>query len=191
MPTITHSLVIRAGRAALFELTQDYGRRLRWDPFLKEARLLGGAPRVEVGVRAWCVAWHGLGMETEYVTVSAPAVVAAKMTRGPAVLAAFAGSWRFDEAGPAAMRVTFRHHFKARPRWLRWLLEPGLAAVFARDIRLRLAALTRTVEGSAPGGGRSAPVSAAAAGRRGHAFCSKVRERRSPLSRIAEWPYNR
>ena len=48
MPTIKHSLVIHAGRAALFELTQDYDRRLRWDPFLKKARLLNGATR-EIG----------------------------------------------------------------------------------------------------------------------------------------------
>ena len=36
-------------------------------------------------------AWHGLGMETEYVTYTLPRVVTVRMTRGPAVLAAFAG----------------------------------------------------------------------------------------------------
>jgi hypothetical protein len=65
MPTFEHSLLIHGDRAALFALTQDYQRRLTWDPFLSEARLLGGAVRAAVGVRAWCVAWHGLGMETE------------------------------------------------------------------------------------------------------------------------------
>ena len=138
MPTVERSLVIQADRAALFELTQDYGRRLGWDPFLKEARLLGGATNAVVGVRAWCVAWHGLGMETEYVAVKPPAVAAVKMTRGPAILEAFAGSWRFVEHGPAATRVTFRYHFKVRPRRLRWLVEPVLGLVFTRDARLRL-----------------------------------------------------
>lgn len=146
MPTVEHSLVIHADRTALFDLTQDYGRRLSWDCFLKEARLLNGATRAAVGVRAWCVARHGLGMETEYVTVSRPAVVAVKMTRGPAVLEAFAGSWRFAEAGPGATCVTFRYHFKARPRWLRRLLEPVLGVLFARDVRLRMNALRRAGE---------------------------------------------
>src|SRR4051812_6275454 len=113
---------------------------------LKEARLLGGAARAEVGVRAWCVAWHGFGMETEYVAVSPPAVVAGRAPRGPAVLGAFAASWRFAEAGPGLTRVAFRYHFKARPRWLRWLLEPGLAVLLARDIRMRLRALKRAAE---------------------------------------------
>ena len=146
MPTVARSLFIRADREALFALTQDYGRRLRWDPFLKEARLLGGAPRAAVGVRAWCVAWHGFGMETEYVTFSPPAVVAVRMTRGPAVLKAFAASWRFDEAGAGATRVTFKYHFKARPRWLGWLIDPVLGALFRRDARLRLSGLKTAAE---------------------------------------------
>ena len=34
MPTFEHSLLIHADRAVLFTLTQDYQRRLTWDPFL-------------------------------------------------------------------------------------------------------------------------------------------------------------
>ena len=35
----------------LFDLTQDYSRRLSWDPYLKVARLVGGAERAGLGVR--------------------------------------------------------------------------------------------------------------------------------------------
>lgn len=148
MPTFECSVLIRADRAALFALTQDYDRRLAWDPFLREARLLGGATAARPGVRAWCVAWHGLGMETEYVRVAPPRVAAVRMTRGPALLASFAGSWRFEEAGPGATRVVFRYHLRGRPRLLRPLLDPLLAAVFARDTRRRLDALKRAAEGT-------------------------------------------
>jgi ribosome-associated toxin RatA of RatAB toxin-antitoxin module len=146
MPTVERSLVIQAERDALFDLTQDYGRRLLWDPFLREARLLDGATHVGAGARAWCVAWHGLGMETEYVSFSPPAVVAVKMTRGPTVLAAFAASWRFAEERPGATRVTFRYHYKARPRLFRRLIEAVLGVVFLRDARLRLHALQQAAE---------------------------------------------
>ena len=37
MPTCEHSVLIDAERGELFALTQDYGRRLAWDPFLREA----------------------------------------------------------------------------------------------------------------------------------------------------------
>ncbi len=145
MPTLEHSIVLRAERAALFALTQDYERRLAWDPFLREARLLNGA-RAAVGVRAWCVAWYGVGMETEYLTFSPPRVAAVRMTRGPWLLRSFAGSWRFDEVGAGQTRVAFRYHFTVRLGWLGRLLAPLLAAFFARDVRLRLDALRKAVE---------------------------------------------
>ena len=69
------TIEVAAEPGMLFDLTQDYARRLDWDPFLKEARLLGGSDRTEVGVRAWCVAWNGLGMETRYVSFNPPGPV--------------------------------------------------------------------------------------------------------------------
>ena len=153
MPSFEHSVEIRAERGQLFALTQDYARRLSWDPFLKEATLLGGAAAAGLGVRAWCVAKAGFGMETEYVSFNPPEVTAVKMTRGPALLAAFAGSWRFDEVAPGLTRVTFRYHLAARPRWLSPLLNPVLQFVFARETVSRLSALKRAVEaesGDAP-----------------------------------------
>lgn len=146
MPAFEHSVEIHAGRAALFALTQEYDRRLDWDPFLKEARLLGPATEAAPGARAWCAAKFGWGMETEYVSFQAPEVAAVKMTRGPAVLERFAGTWRFREAAPGVTRVLFRYHLLARPWWLRPILHPILMAVFSRDTRKRLDALKHAVE---------------------------------------------
>jgi hypothetical protein len=146
MAAVEHSITVHARPEDLFALTQDYTLRLRWDPFLREARLVGGACRAAPGVRAWCVAWHGLGMETEYVSFNPPRVAAVRMTRGPALLASFAGSWRFAEAGPGRTRVCFRYRLAARPRWLRRVLDPLLRTVFARDTARRLLSLRRAVE---------------------------------------------
>ena len=144
--TFEHAIDIAASPAELFDLTQDYGRRLEWDPFLRSAELLGGATSAGVGVRAWCVAKSGLGTETEYVSFHPPRVTAVKMTRGPRLIGSFAGSWRFDEVAPGVTRVSFRYHLQVRPRWLAWLLTPVLGWVFARDTRRRLAALKDAVE---------------------------------------------
>ena len=140
------SIVVAAPRSVLFELTQDYTRRLEWDPFLRSAELLDGATRVAIGVRALCVSHNGASVETEYVSYNPPRVTAVKMTRGPWVMGHFAGSWRFEEIGPAKTRITFAYHLEARPRWLRWLLTPIVGWVFARDTHRRLSALKRAVE---------------------------------------------
>ncbi|MFO7171275.1 MAG: SRPBCC family protein [Chloroflexota bacterium] len=146
MPTIEREIEIDAPAEALFDLTQDYDRRLLWDPFLKEARLVGGAREAGVGVRAWCVSRLGMGMETEYVSFRRPRVVAVKMTRGPRMIATFAGSWRFFELAPGRTRVVFRYSLTGSPKWLRRLLDPILAWVFSRDIADRLRDLKRVAE---------------------------------------------
>jgi ribosome-associated toxin RatA of RatAB toxin-antitoxin module len=147
---IEHTIEIRADRSAVFALTQDYDRRLSWDPFLTEARLLGGATRAGIGVRAWCVARHGLGMETEYITFDPPQLAAVKMTRGPAFLASFAGSWVLRDLPGGATQVAFRYHFTPRPRWLAFLVGPVFRLVFARETRRRLTALKAALETEHP-----------------------------------------
>jgi hypothetical protein len=150
MSLVMCAVDITAPAAELFTLSQDYGLRLRWDPFLREARLLDGAQSAAVGVRAWCVARNGLGMLTTYISFQPPTVVAVKMTRGPRIISSFAGSWRFYELpahlGPTRTRVVFRYQISARPRWLGFLLDPLLAAIIRRETRRRLLALKRVVE---------------------------------------------
>lgn len=147
MRTFECALDVRAPALPLFRLSQDYARRLLWDPFLREARLLG-AEEPAVGVRTWCVARNRLGMEAEYVTYRPPEVAAVRMTRGPWPIARFAGSWRFREIAPGTTRVTFRYAVAGRPRWLGFALDPLLAAIFACETRRRLAAFKRAAEES-------------------------------------------
>lgn len=143
MPTFSQTLEIHVGAPMLFAMTQDYSRRLHLDPFLREARLVGGAPAAGMGIRAW-------GLETEYVSFDPPRVAAVRMTRGPALLAAFAGSWRFDEVEPGRTRVTFTYHVLPGPRWLRPVLHVPVLAYFRWETRRRLAALKSAAEAKLP-----------------------------------------
>jgi hypothetical protein len=144
--TFEQSITVDASPAELFALTQDYARRLLWDPFLRSAELQEGAPAARVGVRAYCVAHNGLGMETQYVSYNPPRACAVRMTRGPRLIGKFAGTWRFAEVSPGRTRVGFRYHLRARPWWLAWLLTPALAWIFTRDTRKRLVALKAAAE---------------------------------------------
>jgi ribosome-associated toxin RatA of RatAB toxin-antitoxin module len=139
-----HAAHVAAAPDAVFALTQDYARRLTWDPFLARAELVGGASRPDVGVRAWCVTRTGIGMETEYVTYTPPRLAAVKMTKGPWPLASFGGAWEFVADGDGT-RVLVRYQFKIRPRWLAWAVEPMARAWFSREMRLRVAALERAI----------------------------------------------
>jgi hypothetical protein len=139
-----HAAWVAAPPDLVFGLTQDYALRLTWDPFLSSAELLGGALTPAVGVRAWCVAKGGIGMETEYVTFTPPRLAAVKMTKGPWLVASFGGAWEFVADGDGT-RVLFRYQFRMRPRWLAWAVEPVARAWFSRETRLRVAALERAI----------------------------------------------
>src|SRR5664279_5466343 len=98
----------------IFDYTQDYEKRLSWDTFLKRAELIGGATKADTGVRAYCVAKNGLGMETEYVSFNRPRVTAVKMTQGPLLFKTFLGSWTFNEFKSGMTEVIFLYSFQLR-----------------------------------------------------------------------------
>jgi hypothetical protein len=142
---------IGAEPETVFDLSQDYGRRLEWDPFLRSMRFEGGETNAGVGVRVTVRAWHGLGMTVELVSFDRPRVVAMKMVKGPWFLRSFAGSWRFREVESPRhekwTRATMRYVFEVNPRWLAPVLTPLARGVFRRDVRSRLRGLQRGAAG--------------------------------------------
>lgn len=156
MSSYQTSVEIEAAAGDVFELLHDYQRRLEWDPFLKEARLLDGAPAAGPGVAARCVAKNrlgGWGMDTIYVSFTPPRVAAVRMVRGPWFFQSFAASLRHEALGPRRSRVCYRFRLTTRPAWLRPLIEPILLAILAHETRRRLRALAarfRRNDGSSP-----------------------------------------
>ncbi len=146
MPTIQAELDIAAPQAPLFDLAQDYARRLDWDPFLRAIEFRGGAREAAVGVRVWVRAKKGLSMEVEYITLRRPEQVAMTMIEGPAIFRRFSGAWLFRALAPGRTRVIFRYHFAARPTWLAPLIEPVIGALLRRDMAARLAGLRAAAE---------------------------------------------
>lgn len=142
MPIIQSEIMICGNYQSLYNFTQDYNKRLQWDPFLKEAKLMGEINAVKIGARAWCVSKMGIGMETEYVFVQEPIVVAVKMTKGPLILKNFAGSWRFIEIDESITKVIFRYHFSSRFK----VIDPVIHYFLHREMKKRLLYMKRKFE---------------------------------------------
>jgi len=149
MANFEAAVEIRASPEAIFELTHDYDRRLEWDTLLKEARLLDGAAHAGLGVKSLCVGrsgLYGIGVESVYIRYDPPWVAAVSMTKGPRVFETFAATIAHEPVADGVTRVTYKGHVRTRPRWLRWCVEPIVAARFRRETRARLEALRRTLE---------------------------------------------
>ena len=153
MASASVTIHIHVDPEAVFDLIHDYSRRLDWDPFLREARLLNGAQVADRGISSRCVARRavgGLAMDTVYVSFERPRVAAVNMTRGPIFLRSFAASIRQDRIDDNTTRVTYRYNFEARPRWLAFFIEPIVGWVFHRETCRRLSALKRFLEVKRP-----------------------------------------
>ena len=109
MRSLEAAIDVHASPEDVFDLIHDYRRRLDWDPFLKEARLLDGAESAGLGIKSRCTARNGFGglaMETVYVSFDRPRVAAVQMTRGPVLLEPFAASLRQAMPPPRLMPLT-------------------------------------------------------------------------------------
>lgn len=134
---------IAAAAETIFAFSQDYRTRVAWDPFLREATLLG-SDCAGVGARSWCVAWFGLGMESEYVSYQPPRTAAVKMTKGPWMFTQFAASWNFHALAARKTEVRFLYSFRLRP-----LLRPLtflVGACMRYEMKRRLRALKKACE---------------------------------------------
>jgi ribosome-associated toxin RatA of RatAB toxin-antitoxin module len=110
----SEKIIIYCSALEVFDYTQDYGNRLKWDTFLKRAELMDGATRADKGIKAYCVAKNGLGMVTEYVSFNRPKATAIRMTKGPYMFKSFLGSWTFKSIGNLQTEVIFLYSFKLR-----------------------------------------------------------------------------
>jgi ribosome-associated toxin RatA of RatAB toxin-antitoxin module len=146
MKTFSRSIEIAAPRPWLFTIMQDYARRLEWDAFLSKAELVGGATSSAVGVRALCVDHAGRAMETEYVSFKPFERVAVKMTYGPSMFGAFAGSWIYKELPRGHTEVTFRYSMALRTRLLGAHGDAALAHIFRWNMGKRLASAKERLE---------------------------------------------
>lgn len=140
----TAAIQIRANAANVFDYTQDYGKRLQWDTFLKKADLMDGASTAGKGVKAYCVAQNGLGMVTEYVTFNPPRVTAVRMRKGPYMFKSFLGSWTFKAIDHHTTEVIFLYSFAVRFPFT--LLAKFIRRHLESNVKQRLADLKYHIE---------------------------------------------
>lgn len=127
MSVIEHSETLPGSAEALFDLTQDYSVRLRWDPFPQSYRFLAPATGPEVGAVVIVRARNGRAMTVRYVSYNRPRAAAIDMVDGPWFISAFAGAWSFKRVSERETRVSFKYRVVARPPACAGLADPAAA----------------------------------------------------------------
>jgi hypothetical protein len=148
MPHAKVREVIPASAGEVFALLHDYGRRRQWDTLLSEAYLTEGHAAAGVGAVSVCRGKRRLGsiaLKTRYLVYKPGEVAAIRMLNRPPFFETFAATIRHGPTGrhgaPESSWIEYTFTFTARPRWLRWLLQPLMGALFRRETQKRLRAL--------------------------------------------------
>ena len=145
MPVVERATVVRVAIDDAFHLSQSYGLRLEWDPFVRSQSLLGARSAAK-GVRTLTRTRHGLRMISEYIAFRPPGTVAMKMIEGPRIFRLFSGAWHFKRIDETETEVVFKYHFSCRPAWLQGVMHPVVQRILRREIARRLDAFKRAAE---------------------------------------------
>lgn len=138
------SELLPAPSSVVFDVLHDYERRLRWDTLLQAAYLEPGHAAAGKGLTSVCVgrrALGGIALKTIYITFQRPTLAAVKMVNTPIFFGAWAASIHHEDISERESRITYKFHFTAKPKILRFILEPVMKAVFVWETRKRLKAL--------------------------------------------------
>jgi len=146
MKTIKHQIEINLNQTDLFDLTQDYSRRLEWDTYLSEAYLLNGAKFADVGVDSFCKNKSGSVMISRYISFNRPSVAAVTMIKGSYILSRFSGAWNVKKIDEMNSILIFTYNFELKGGLLGRLILPVVAYLFSNDMKKRLNTIKSYVE---------------------------------------------
>ncbi len=146
MPRIKLSNIIHSTADHLFTLSEDYKKRLQWDPFMKEMEFLDGSSVMGKNVKTVTTAYNGMKMETVFIAHQRPEVIAMQMIKGPFIFKSMSGTWRFKSIDENLTEVVFIYHFTTKPAFIAWLLNPVISAILKRDMQKRMSSLKKAAE---------------------------------------------
>jgi hypothetical protein len=144
MPTASITEKMPCCSVVVFDLLHDYSRRLEWDTLLREARFTRGHTIAKTGATTLCVGkplFGIIGIETTYLTFTRGVIAAVNMINRPPFFDSFAASIRHQDLSQGSS-ITYKLTFRARPSFLRWILEPIMMIVLRHETKLRLRALS-------------------------------------------------
>lgn len=129
-----------ANAAIAFDAFHYHAWRSRWDSLVGHANVVGGAPCAFVGAETnntggrWL---RLLSMRTRFVTFDRPRLAAATMVGTSFPFTKWAASMKHADLGDDRSLLTYVYTIEAGPKWLRWLIEPVVDRVFARQTKNR------------------------------------------------------
>jgi hypothetical protein len=142
--TITESLFVRAEPEVVWDFTQDFARRTRWDASVLEAEVLAESPQRRVRIRGV----GGLRCVLEYKQFERPQRTSLAMTEisGSPLIVGGGGSWSYERDG-GATRWTQTNTLLLGLGPLGWLAAPLVRWQLQRATRKAMSNAAHAIDG--------------------------------------------
>ena len=98
----------------LFDFTQDFNNRKKWDKQTLEINFIGDFIELKKGTRVYTKSIEGVFMETEYFTFKSPNEISIKMTNTSPIFRDFIGTWNYDSTDNLKTTIKITYSFNLR-----------------------------------------------------------------------------
>ena len=112
--TLSDKVIINRNIDWLFEYTQNFSERKKWDKQTKEIDFYDGFSALEKGAKVYTVSVEGIRMETEYLTFESPSEISIKMLNKSSVFKSFIGTWNYIqvEHEKTILKITYQFNLR-------------------------------------------------------------------------------
>jgi ribosome-associated toxin RatA of RatAB toxin-antitoxin module len=98
----------------LFDFTQDFINRKKWDKQTSEIDFIGEYKELKKGAVVFTKSIEGVYMETEYLTFKPPTEISVKMLNKSQIFKDFIGTWNYssNDSNMTELRITYSFNLK-------------------------------------------------------------------------------
>ena len=111
---VSSEIEINKERHWLFEYTQDFSKRIKWDKQTRKIEFIGQESELKKGSLVYTESIEGIGMETEYLIFKKPEKISIKMINKSKVFKAFTGKWEYLklESNITVLKITYQFNLR-------------------------------------------------------------------------------
>lgn len=111
---ISEEIQIQREADWLFDFTQDFGKRLKWDKQTKEIAFMNGHEKLEKGAKVFTVSVEGIRMETVYLSFERSKEISIRMLNRSTVFKDFEGTWNYIPIDTSTTILRISYQFNLR-----------------------------------------------------------------------------
>jgi hypothetical protein len=112
--TISEEMTFNRDVKWLFEFTQNFEERKKWDKQTPVIEFIEGSTHLEKGAKVFTRSVEGVEMDTEYLTFDPPYRITIKMLDKSSVFKSFVGSWHYLSEGEETTTLRMTYQFDLR-----------------------------------------------------------------------------